>query len=68
MTEAKGNRGVGRAEGADDGIILPEGTWWSTRFPTHHMNNHLGERWRGKRTLFMMEARIEYRFDRACRH
>ena len=33
MTEAKGKSGAGSAEGSVEGIMLPDGTWWRTRFP-----------------------------------
>jgi hypothetical protein len=31
--DEKGNSGAGSAEGDDDGVIAPGGTWYSTREP-----------------------------------
>ena len=33
VTESKSKRGVGRADGALEGVMLPSGTWWRTRGP-----------------------------------
>ena len=33
LTASNSNKGVERAEGAEEEVMLPSGTWWRTREP-----------------------------------
>ena len=50
--------------------MLPSGIWWRTREPGVVSYMRCGEESKAGRihTFFMVEAREEYGFDRACRH
>ena len=41
VTESKLKRGVGRADGALEGVMLPSGTWWRTRGPVVELERGL---------------------------
>lgn len=70
VTESKSKSGVERADGDEERVMLPSGTWWRTREPETNcqLSRQVVVNDGGRRTFLMVKTREEDCFYCARRH